>query len=88
MSGEALILFIWLALGAMAALIAFKKGRSVVGFGFLGLLLGPLGVILAGLVSPNYRGTIYQADRVPCYECHESIHRDARRCRFCGAEQF
>lgn len=45
------ILLIWLAMGAATAWIASSKGRSMVGWFFIGLFLGVIGLILAVVMS-------------------------------------
>ncbi len=65
---------IWLVCGAIAAHLYQQRGQSQA-TGFLGgLLLGPIGVILA-LLSPN---------KLPkCPHCAERIQPDAKICKHC-----
>jgi len=45
-------LLIWLACGAISAIVAAGKNRSAAGWFFGGVMLGPLGIVLA-LVLPS-----------------------------------
>jgi Kef-type K+ transport system membrane component KefB len=38
--------------GMLCAIIAFSKDRSWLGFAVLGILLGPIGLIVTGLAQP------------------------------------
>jgi len=67
-------LIIWLVCGGLSAVIGAAKGRGFLGF-FLGVLLGPLG-ILAMLIIPG--------NRKVCYYCKSHIHKDAIVCPKCG----
>jgi hypothetical protein len=80
MSIAILIILAWLMCASAAFAVAGSKGRSAIGFGMLGLLSGPIGLMLAAVASPVDRGR----GRIACPSCAESIVADARRCRFCG----
>ena len=47
------VVFFWILCGTVAAVIANKKGRSAFGWFSLGIALGPIGIILALVVSKN-----------------------------------
>ncbi len=64
---------IWFLFGVVAAIIGSKKGEGLLAF-IIGLLLGPLGVLFA-IISTGYR--------MPCPQCKESIHQDAKLCPHC-----
>ena len=51
------LFLLWLSFGIISAVIAANKGRSGRGWFVLGLLLGPLGIILALVVSKNQEET-------------------------------
>jgi DNA-directed RNA polymerase subunit RPC12/RpoP len=70
---ESYALLAWLACGLVAAAIGSRKGEGCLGF-VCGLLLGPLGVVVAVLSKGN---------RVECPYCYEQINRKARICPFC-----
>jgi hypothetical protein len=63
----------WLACGLIAASIGQRKGEGCGAF-IVGVLLGPLGILLA-LVSKGNRKT--------CPFCKELIHKDAVVCPRC-----
>ena len=53
----AVLFLLWLSFGIISAAIAANKGRSGCGWFVLGLLLGPLGIILALVVSKSQEET-------------------------------
>ena len=85
---------VWVLCGIAAMAIANAKGRSGCGWGLLGFLFGPLGLLAAAIMSPNARAKQSQADRagiqsgdlVKCPACAELIKREARKCKHCGTE--
>ena len=50
------VLFIWLVFGAAAASIAKSKGRNLVFWAVLGLLIGPFAVLIAALMKTTESG--------------------------------
>ncbi|MFO8086826.1 MAG: hypothetical protein R6T91_03325, partial [Bacteroidales bacterium] len=94
------LLFILIIFGIICAIIASNKGRSGFGWFIIGLLLGPLGVILALVVSKN-KDKITREDKIPrnvidrrdkktlhlereCPDCISTISAKASVCKFCG----
>lgn len=49
------ILLVWLFFGTIAADIAYKKGRGGCGWLVLGLFFGPITILAAAMISPDYR---------------------------------
>jgi hypothetical protein len=86
------ILTIWILCGVVAAVVASNKGRSGCGWFILGVLLGPLGFILALVVSSNQPGVEREAlesgSMKKCPYCAELIKLEAVKCRFCGSALY
>ena len=74
------LVIIWILFGIVTGAIAEWRGRSGCGWGCLGVLLGPFGVLLA-LVSPPENENL---GKMKCPHCAEWIQREARVCRYCG----
>jgi len=88
---------VWLACGLLAGYLYSKRGRSSV-VGFLGgVILGPIGIVLA-LVSSrdekalaekeraNNEERVRQGEAKKCPFCAELVKPEATVCRFCGRE--
>lgn len=89
----------WLLFGIVSAIIAKKKGRSGCAWFFLGVLLGPFGLILA-FAAPSEREPATplsqtQASEPPtkspqapdywtCPRCGSSNSKKLNRCGNCG----
>src|SRR6266540_877282 len=67
---------IWILCGVVAAMIGAKKGFGGSGF-VVGLLLGPIGILIA---------IFAKGDRKSCSYCKEWIHKDATVCPHCQRE--
>ena len=74
-------LIVWLLMGILAAIIAQSKGRSAAGFGCAGIILGPIGLLMAAFAG---RKDPRRAGDIECPSCAEMIRPNARVCRFCG----
>ena len=64
---------LWLLCGFIGMMIGSKKGEGCGGF-MLGVLLGPIGVIIIMLV---------RGQRKPCLACKELINKKATVCPHC-----
>ncbi len=68
-----MFIFIWVMCAIIAAGIGSNKGMAGSGF-LLGLIFGPIGIIIV-LVSSG--------DKRVCPYCKEMVHKDAVRCPKC-----
>ena len=87
---KVIIPFIWLLCGIAAASIASNKGdRGCFGF-ILGILLGPIGVIIALLSSPKQakldERALKSGKMKKCPVCAELVKAEATKCRHCGED--
>ena len=70
---EILLFTFWLVCGIIAAMIGGRKGMGTSGF-LIGVLLGPLGVLIAHFSK---------GDRKTCSSCKELVHKEAKVCPHC-----
>lgn len=70
------LIILWFLCGVVAAMIGSKKGEGCGAF-FLGILLGPFGILIAVFSRGN---------RKTCPHCKESVHKDASVCSHCQRE--
>jgi uncharacterized membrane protein YeaQ/YmgE (transglycosylase-associated protein family)/RNA polymerase subunit RPABC4/transcription elongation factor Spt4 len=87
---ECIIVIAWFVCGLIAAAISEEKGHSAVAGFFLGLLLGPVGVIVAAVISRE--GAVLEQRAVNsgqmrrCPYCAELVRPQATVCRYCGRD--
>ena len=68
--------------------IANTKERSGCGWFIAGCLLGPFALVVAALPSlkKTPQSTLSTEGYVPCPECRELVHPQAKKCKHCGSE--
>jgi hypothetical protein len=79
-----LIIAAWVAMAAACGNVARRKGRSRFGWYCLGMLSGPIGLLLAHIVSsqPGFEVAMVR----PCPYCAERVRYEAIVCKHCGRE--
>ncbi len=80
------LLFLWIVLGLVIALIARSKGRSGFGWFVYGALIWPVALVhilvLRRTVEAEERHARAEG-RIPCPHCAEFVKRQARVCLHC-----
>ena len=76
------VFIFWVLCGIAAAMVASSKGRSVGGWFFLGLILGPFGLLFALLAGKEGPA---EGER-KCPFCAEFIKKEAVVCKHCGRD--
>lgn len=80
-------LIIWGAFGVIGAMIADKKGNNGGGGFLLGVLLGPIGLLIAFFSSDNEPKKEQRSGNTKkCPYCAEYVKPDARVCKHCGRD--
>lgn len=76
-------IILWIVCGIGAAAIASSKGRSVFGWLIGGFLLGPIGLLIVGLMG---RPAPDESILRKCPHCAEQILKEAKVCKHCGRD--
>lgn len=84
------VIAVWLLFGLIAGYINQNKGNSFPTGCLLGVLLGPIGLIIVLLLSRNdseleRRGIVTGPTRY-CPYCAELVKQEAKICKHCGRD--
>ena len=74
------LLFFWILCGIATGFIGAQRGGIACAWLAIGLLLGPIGLLMAFAAGPAGK-----AHRT-CPFCAETVKREALVCRFCGRD--
>lgn len=81
------LLLLWIICAFLGGFVAEMRGGSAWGGFFLGLLLGPIGVIIAiflGSESGRAERAWVSGRKKKCPKCAEIVANEALVCRYCG----
>lgn len=79
------IVIIWIAFGVVGAMISDRKGNSGCAGFALGVLLGPIGLLISFFSADNApERERRQGNTRKCPHCAEYVKPDARFCKHCG----
>ena len=84
------LLIIWICFGIASSMFMVSKGRSGCGGLLLGLLLGPVGLIIALATKKDEKALemekIKSGDNKKCPFCAEVVKKEAVVCKHCGRD--
>lgn len=84
------LIILWLLFGIAAAVVFQNKGKDGCAGFALGFFLGPIGLIIALVLSPDHRElekrSLSAGEMRKCPSCAELVRAEAQKCRFCGSD--
>ena len=82
------LLLLWLLCGLITGVVGSNKGRDGCWWFAIGVLLGPFGIVLALVVSPNRKqldeNAVAFGEMKKCPCCAELVRKEVMKCRYCG----